>query len=513
MPEPDPNDDIRPLVRRLQKPPLRWQREDLIRVCEEDGIRVINLRYPALDGKLKELRLPINSRRYLDRTLAAGERVDGSSLFPRLFDAGESDLYVVPVYRWAFRNPWADDELDIVCRFVDREGRPCTMTPDNVLAGAAAAFRARTKAALLALAELEFYLILDRPDSRFPGRAQRNYHQTAPYLRGRPIADEMLRVVSAVTGHVKYCHSEVGYIDRIESFEPELDGRRVEQYELEFDLMPIDDLGCWLTVAKWLIRVIADRLGASVTYLPKLDEGMAGSGLHLHLAIERDGRNIMHDASGDLSDDALRLVGGILSHASTLAAFGNTVAASYLRLVPGQEAPTRICWGRHNRSSLVRIPLSFRTAERMDRVINLTEAGPYPADLSRPTVEYRSPDGSAFVHELLAAVTICAAEGLVSPEAAELARRLEVRGNIYEQPELLERLDQLPATAMEAARRLRASRGFFEERGFPPRLIDVLIEKLEGEEDIGLSAKLRALPAAQRLSESRRLMHKDLHKH
>jgi glutamine synthetase len=240
---------------------------------------------------------------------------------------------------------------------------------------------------------------------------------------------------------------------------------------------------------------------------------MAGSGLHLHLAIERDGRNVMHDASGDLSDEALRLVGGILSHASTLAAFGNTVAASYLRLVPGQEAPTRICWGRHNRSSLVRIPLSFRTAERMDRVINPAEAGPYPPDLGRPTVEYRSPDGSAFVHELLAAVTICAAEGLVSPETAELARRLEVRGNIYEQPELLERLDQLPATAMEAARRLRASRGFFEERGFPPRLIDVLIEKLEGEEDIGLSAKLRALPAAQRLSESRRLMHKDLHKH
>ena len=62
--------------------------------------------------------------------------------------------------------------------------------------------------------------------------------------------------------------------------------------------MPIEDLGCWLTVARWLIRAIADRHGASVTFVPKLDEGMAGSGMHLHLAVERDGVNAMRRAGG-----------------------------------------------------------------------------------------------------------------------------------------------------------------------------------------------------------------------
>jgi glutamine synthetase len=95
-------------------------------------VQVVNFRYTALDGKLKELRLPVNSPAYLERILTAGERVDGSSLFPGLFATTESDLYVLPVYRWAFVNPWAPDELEIVCRYADRDGNPAA-TPDNVL--------------------------------------------------------------------------------------------------------------------------------------------------------------------------------------------------------------------------------------------------------------------------------------------------------------------------------------------------------------------------------------------
>lgn len=512
-PERDPlSTDIRPLVRRLGKPPEEWQREDLVRFCFENGIKTINFRYPALDSKLKELRLPVNSEAYLNRILAAGERVDGSSLFPTIFDSSESDLYVLPVYRWAFLNPWAPDELDIICRFANQEGEVCPDTPDNVLARAAASLRGKTGYALKALAELEFYLILERMDDRFTGKAQRNYHQSSPYLHGGSIVDEILRTVSAVTGGVKYSHSEVGYIDRIQSHDPEVDGRRVEQYELEFDLMPVEDLGCWLTVARWLVRVIADRHRASVTYLPKLDQGMAGSGMHIHLALERDGRNVMLEEGGDLSEPCRRLIGGLLRHAEPLTSFGNCVTASYLRLVPGQEAPTRICWGAKNRSSLLRVPLSFATKVRMDRTMNPRESGDYPS-INRPTVEYRSPDGSAFPHMLLAAVTLCVEDGLLADDSLRWASDLEVVGNIFAQPEVLERLEQLPATAVQAATSLRENRAFFEKRGFPSRLVDVVIKKLETENDEGLNEKLRALPAAERLVESRRLMHKDLHKH
>jgi glutamine synthetase len=502
--------DIRPLVRKLGKPPELWKRKDLYDLCLSEGIKVVNFRYPALDGKLKELRLPVNSPEYLERLLTAGERVDGSSLYPKLFAASESDLYVVPVYRWAFLNPWAPDELDIVCRFADSEGNPCAVTPDNLLDAAAARFRERTGAELYALAELEFYLFTRPERTQFTSRVQRNYHQSGPYLHSRPIADDVLRVVGEVTGLVKYCHSEVGYMDRIESDEPEIDGCRVEQYELEFDLMPIQDLGCWLTVARWLIREIANRHDATATFLPKLDEGMAGNGMHLHLAVYRNGRNAMNDDEGGLSDDALRLVGGLLRHAATTTAFANTVAASYLRLVPGQEAPTRVCWGFRNRASLIRVPLGFAAPRRLDQVMNPRETGGYPEGLARPTVEYRSPDGSAFAHLLLVAVTICAEEGIMAPESIHIARSLEV---LPDRPAELDSYEQLPETAVAAAQTLERGRSFFEKRGVPSRLIDIVIEKVRDESDVGLTEKLRALPAAERLVASRRLMHKDLHKH
>lgn len=504
--------DIRPLVRRIGKPPEAWQRADLVKLCREAGIRVINFRYPSFDGKLRELRLPVNDDPYLEKILATGERVDGSSLYPGLFGTGKSDLYVLPVYRWAFLNPWADDELDIVCRFADQEGHPSSKTPDNLVVDLAERIRRQTGLGLKALAELEFYLILDRTDDRFTGKAQRNYQQSAPYLHGHAVADEILRTASAVCGGVKYCHSEVGYIDRLESDDRELDGRRVEQYELEFDLLPIEDLSCWLTVVRWLVRVIADRHGASVTFVPKLDQGMAGSGLHLHLALERDQKNVVRDSQGQLTDEALKLMGGLLDHASPLTAFGNTVAASYLRLVPNQEAPTRICWGERNRSSLIRVPLDFRTEHRLDQVMNPSETGAYPEDLSRPTIEYRSPDGSAYSQLLLAAVALCVEDGLTSPESLEIARGLEVEGNIFADDELRESLERLPASAVEAASSLRQNREFFERGGFPPQLIDLVLAKLEGEADQGLSDRLKALPAAERLQTARRLMHKDSHK-
>ena len=66
--------DIRPLVRRLGKPPTEWQRADLVQLCMEDGIRVVNFRYPSFDGKLRELRLPVNDRVYLEKILATGTR-------------------------------------------------------------------------------------------------------------------------------------------------------------------------------------------------------------------------------------------------------------------------------------------------------------------------------------------------------------------------------------------------------------------------------------------------------
>ena len=499
------SDDCRPLVRRIGKLPGEWTRGDLEAQCLEHGIKIINLRYASFDGKLRELRVPVRDAAQLRRLLAGGERVDGSSLFPGLFPSADSDLYVVPCYRWAFLDPWAEDELHVVCRFIGASGQPRPETPDNALAAIAERMRQRGDA-LHGLAELEFYILGQHQHERFSAKAQANYHQSAPYLHQHRVADEILRVTAATIGHVKYCHAEVGYIDRLHSDDPELDQRRAEQYELELDLMPIEDLGAWLPVARWIVRTVADRHGASVTFVPKLDEGMAGNGMHLHLAVHRDGDSAMM-ADGELTDVALGTIGGLIRRARSLAAFGNTVPSSYLRLVPGQEAPTRLEWGHRNRGALIRVPLAFASGERLDRVVNPREDGTYPEDLARPTVELRLPDGSAFPVALVAAVAAAVEDGLSDDDAVTLARSCEIIGGVADRvPD-----ETIPSSTLEAADALVEARGFYAGAGITSALVDRIVDKLRAEGDP--RARLRGLPAAERLAESRRLMHKDAHKH
>lgn len=69
--------------------------------------------------------------------------------------------------------------------------------------------------------------------------------------------------------------------------------------------------------------------------------------------------------NGKLSPVARKMMTGILDMADALTTFGNTIPTSYLRLVPNQEAPTRICWGERNRSALVRVPLGWTGKQNM----------------------------------------------------------------------------------------------------------------------------------------------------
>ncbi len=98
--------------------------------------------------------------------------------------------------------------------------------------------------------------------------------------------------------------------------------------------------------------------GVEVSFAPKITVGKAGSGMHIHMMLEKDGKNMMVE-DGKLSDTARKMIAGMLDLSKALTAFGNTIPTSYLRLVPHQEAPTNICWGDRNRSVLVRVPLGW----------------------------------------------------------------------------------------------------------------------------------------------------------
>ena len=113
-----------PVVAYLQKPARDFTKADIIRFIREQGIRMVNFIYPAGDGRLKTLNFVINNLDYLDTILSCGERVDGSSLFP-FIEAGSSDLYVLPRFRTAFVDPFAElPTLALLCSYFNK-GKLC----------------------------------------------------------------------------------------------------------------------------------------------------------------------------------------------------------------------------------------------------------------------------------------------------------------------------------------------------------------------------------------------------
>jgi len=503
-----------PLALLLDKERHDFNRADMLKVVKEKGIERLTFHYTSLDGKLRELKLPVSGQSQAERILASGERVDGSSLFPGLVDPASSDLYVVPSYATAFLSPFDSSSLNFICRFLDQDGDLAPFTPDNILAIAHKRFQERTGFELHSLGELEFFLVREGGPENFSAFRQVGYHASSPFFKCGDEVNEMVRYLTQITGAVKYAHAEVGYIDSVRSNLPLLSGRRAEQHEIELLTRPIEEMGDFIGLARWIIRNVAHRNGMLATFAPKIEEGVAGNGLHFHLELVKDGQNQMTTPDGSLSVEALELIAGLVHYASTLSAFGNTVASSFLRLVPNQEAPTRICWSYNNRSALIRVPLGWSGQSDLASIVNPGDSDEYVDSRGRQTVEIRSPDGSASFHLLLAGITTAAEYGLTADGMLELAARTNVEGNVFSDKKKMKHLEALPASCVRCARLLDERREMYEEFGvFPKTVIDHQIQLLLSENDEHLNKEFSRLPAEERLMATRELMHKDIHRH
>lgn len=488
----------------LNKPPEDFNRKDLLHVIEKKKIERLTFHYTALDGRLKELKIPVTHRDQAEVILAEGERVDGSSLFKGIVEAGGSDLYVIPEYKTSFLNPFDEYSLDFICRFLNGQGERAPFAPDNILNKAISHSLHDTGVDLYALGELEFFLVYENHPDIFPMKKQEGYHEGAPFRKSGIILDEMTHHISRITRSVKYSHSEVGFIHEIMSDQEEIRGKSAEQQEIEFLPQPIDDMADFLVLAKWIIRNVAFKYGCVATFAPKIELGVAGNGLHFHLQVRKEGKNITSSKEGNLSDAALRLIGSLCQSAPSLTAFGNTVASSYLRLMPHYEAPTRIFWSDLNRNALIRVPLGWTKARHLaDRLNPASPVSEYnPQD--RQTIEFRSPDGSALIHLLLAGVVMTAAWGFKNDESLKLADKFYLEKEETVDEDLLDSLPVLPSSCGESAQVLIASRVFYEQDGiFPPGMIDYLVELLN-EENIEVHSLSGSL-------DMRKLMHKYLH--
>lgn len=453
-----------------------FTQEEITKFISANNIKILNLCHIPEDEKLRTLSFVATDPKRIEEILQFGERVDGSSLFQSI-DPGKSDIYIMPRLDRVFTNPFSSvPTINILCDYLNEDGRPLDISPKNVLEKAQQKLRANCDIDLKALAELEFYLISKQiGETLFPAEADRNYHESAPFTHFGDLRNEVMLTLADLGIATKYGHSEVGHI-------VSKDGTLMEQQEIEFKAQNLVEMAEAIPIAKWVVRNTCAKHGISASFSPKVSMDHAGNGMHIHVCAIRKGKNITADQDGTPSPEAQKIIGGILKFAPSLSAFANPTPASYLRLIARAESPLNICWSTRNRLSLIRIPLWW----------DFKKPSPRTNNNCRQTFEYRAPDAFANTYLLLAGIAVAADYGLEKPsESLRIAKETRVVNSGGKN----KTVKALPRSCSESAIELEKHRHYYEaDNVFPKKLINKTIETLKSFKDGNLRKNIGEKP-------------------
>ena len=227
------------------------------------------------------------------------------------------------------------------------------------------------------------------------------------------------------------------------------------QMEINFrfeDALHMGDTMMWF---KYVVKNVARRHGKTVTFMPKPLFGDNGSGMHMHVSLWKDGKNLFAgNKYAGLSEMALYYIGGVLKHAPALCGLINPTTNSYKRLVPGFEAPIKLAYSFKNRSAAIRIPNS----------------GPNP---KAKRIEFRTPDPSANIYLAEAAVLMAGLDGIINKIHPGDPLDKDIYGL---PPQEAAKIPSIPGTLEESLMALREGGSFLKKGNvFSEDLLDTWI--------------------------------------
>ena len=284
----------------------------------------------------------------------------------------EPDMILKPDLSTATAAPWAaDGTLQVIHDAFDQKGDPVAFAPRNVLRRVVDLYKAEGWNPIVA-PEMEFYLVarnIDPAQSIEPmmGRT------------GRPAAGRQAYSMSAVDDYGPVIDDIYEYAE-IQGFE--IDGIAQEggAGQLEINLLHGDPLKLADEVFffKRLIREAALKHDCFATFMAKPIEGEPGSAMHVHHSIVDDkGRNIFTGPGGGETDAFFHFIGGLQEHMPSAIAVIAPYVNSYRRYVEGEAAPVNLEWGRDNRTTGIRIPISDPAARRVENRLPGMDCNPY----------------------------------------------------------------------------------------------------------------------------------------
>ncbi|MCA3439490.1 MAG: glutamine synthetase [Rhodobacter sp.] len=285
----------------------------------------------------------------------------------------EPDMILIPDFSTATAAPWtADITLQIIHDAQDPSGKPVPTAPRNVLRRIVELYNAEGWQPVVA-PEMEFFLTARNLDPNMPvmppmGRS------------GRRAAGKQAYSMSAVDEYGKV-------IDDIYDFAEaqgfEIDGILQEggAGQVEINLAHGDPvrLADEIFFFKRLIREAALRHDCFATFMAKPIEGEPGSAMHIHHSVVdlKTGKNIFSDRKGAETQHFLHFIAGMQNHLPGAVALLAPYVNSYRRYVPDFAAPINLEWGRDNRTTGLRIPISGPEARRLENRLAGMDCNPY----------------------------------------------------------------------------------------------------------------------------------------
>jgi len=331
-------------------------REEILAVVEKRGIRFIRLLFCDIVGFPKCVTITSEE---LEASLDSGKGFDGSSIegFTRIY---ESDMVAMPDPSTFKVMPWDDggEEALLFCDVLEPDGTPYEGDPRSILKRTLK--RIEDKGWTFNVGpELEYFYFTDAEDPRPLDSA--GYFDLTPPDLGEALRKKTILALDAMDIAIECSHHEVA------PSQHEIDLRYGDALTIADDVM----------MSKLVIKEIALRENVHATFMPKPIFGENGSGMHVHMSLLGDGKNLFYDPNDEshLSEFAKSYVEGLLQHAREITLITDQWVNSYKRLVPGYEAPVYVSWARMNRSTLVRVP-RYRPGHEMSTRIELRNPDP-----------------------------------------------------------------------------------------------------------------------------------------
>ena len=442
--------------------------EDVLKIVKEKEVKFIDYRFTNTNGKEQHVTVTA-SEDGIKTDFTEGKMFDGSSI-AGWKNINESDMILMPDASTAVMDPFFDEPTLVVsCDIIEPEdGKPYEKDPRSIAKKAENYLKESGIADTAYFGPENEFFIFD--DVRFEDKlgsssfaidsTEACYNSGKKYEEGnmghRPLVKGGYFPVPPVDA-LQDCRSamvttceEMGVPCEVHHHEVATAG----QCEIGTVFNTLVAKADEVQKFKYVVMNVAHAYGKTATFMPKPLVGDNGSGMHVHMSLSKDGKNIFAgDKYGNMSDEALFYIGGIIKHARALNAFTNASTNGYKRLIPGFEAPVILTYSARNRSAAIRIPYVMSDKARR--------------------IEVRFPDSTANPYLAFSALMMAGLDGIKNKVSPGEAMDQDLFELTVEEEKMLPTVAPGLDVALEA---LDKDRDFLKEGGvFTDKMIDSYI--------------------------------------